>query len=183
MKNLKIIGLVILLGSIILPNQAFCQADQAQPADQSDSGDIGNSLNKKLNVYVFPANGQSQDQQNDDQNYCYKWAKDQSGVDPLNPPKVEAQQVDQGPDGSAVRGAAKGAAVGAAIGAITGDAGQGAGVGAVAGAVGGHRTGRARRNIGQAAADSEAVETQQQMMNSFIKAYQVCLQGKGYTVQ
>ena len=150
---------------------------------QDDTTDLGTALNKKLDVYVFPADGQTQDQQNEDQNYCYKWAKDQSGVDPMDPPKVEAQQVDQGPDGSAVRGAAKGAAVGAAIGAITGDAGQGAGVGAVAGAVGGHRTGRARRHMGQAAANAEADNSEQSMMNSFKKAYEVCLQGKNYTVK
>jgi hypothetical protein len=174
MKGVNLIGALIMLCVMILPNRAQSQADTT---------DLGNALNKKLDVYVFPANGQTQEQQNEDQNYCYKWGKDQSGVDPMNPPKVEAQQVDKGPDGSAVRGAAKGAAVGAAIGAITGDAGQGAAVGAVAGGVGGHRTGRARRGMGQAAANAEAVDTEQGMMNSFIKAYQVCLEGKGYTVK
>ena len=63
-----------------------------------------------------------------------KWAVEQSGIDPLNLPKVEAAPVQSGPTGGAVKGAAKGAAAGAAIGAIAGDAGKGAAIGATAGA-------------------------------------------------
>ena len=143
----------------------------------------GASINKKLDIYVFPAKDQSQEQQDKDQNECYKWAVDQSGVDPINPPKVEAQQVDKSPDGSAVVGAAKGAAVGAAIGAICGDAGKGAAVGAVTGGVGGMRSKKIGDSKEQAAANQSAQQQQQALMDKFKKAYTACLEGKGYSVK
>ncbi len=144
---------------------------------------LGDQVTKKVGLYIFPAKGQSQEQQETDETECYKWAVQQSGVDPLNPPKVEAAQVQTGPDGSAVVGAARGAAAGAAIGAIAGDTGKGAAIGAVAGGLRGRRASRA----GQAAAKKEsqqtAVNTEAELMNNFKKAYTVCLEGKGYTVK
>ncbi|HLW31098.1 MAG TPA: glycine zipper family protein [Aequorivita sp.] len=92
-----------------------------------------------LGLYVFPSKNQSQATQDADESACYKWAKEQTGVDPMNPPKVEAKQVDKSVDGTAIVGAAGGAAAGAAIGAIAGDTGKGAAIGAVAGGLRGRR--------------------------------------------
>src|SRR5690606_7678846 len=97
------------------------------------------SFAKSLGIYVFPAKDQDQATQDKDDADCYKWAVEQSGIDPLNPPKVEAAQVDTAPDGTAIAGAARGAAAGVAIGAIAGDAGKGAAIGAVAGGLAGSR--------------------------------------------
>ena len=143
----------------------------------------GDAVAKKVGVYVFPAQGQSDAQLDDDESYCYTWAVKQSGFDPINPDYVEAQQVEQGPDGSAVRGSAKGALTGAAIGAITGDAGQGAAIGAVSGAVVGHHHGRTRKAYTQAAYDMDAASQNAAAVDGFKKAFSVCLEGKGYTVK
>ena len=97
------------------------------------------SFAKSLGIYVFPAKDQDAATQQKDDSDCYRWAVEQSGVDPINPPKVEAAQVDTSPDGTAVKGAARGAAAGVAIGAIAGDAGKGAAIGAAAGAMAGRR--------------------------------------------
>lgn len=144
---------------------------------------IGAMAAKKVGLYVFPANGQSTDQLNKDETECYQWAVQQSGVDPLNPPKVEAAQVETGPDGSAIRGAARSAAAGAAIGAIAGDAGQGAAIGAVAGGLRGRRAGKQNQASQQNANNQAAAQTEANLMNNFKKAFSACLQGKGYTVQ
>jgi hypothetical protein len=144
---------------------------------------LGGQVTKKVGMYVFPASGQDADQVNKDESDCYSWAVKQSGVDPLNPPKVEAAQVSGGPDGSAIMGSAKGAAVGAAIGAISGDAGKGASYGAIGGALMGRRSSKAHQSQQQAANNQAAAQTQAELMNSFKKAYSVCLEGKGYTVQ
>jgi len=143
----------------------------------------GAAINKKVGVYVFPASNQTADQQEKDESECYSWAVKQSGYDPINPTTVQAKQVDQGPDGSAVGGAAGGAAVGAAIGAISGDAGKGAAIGAVSGAVLGHRRGRIEKSMEQGRANQQAAETNQDLLNGFVKAYTACLEGKGYTVK
>lgn len=141
------------------------------------------SLAESLGVYVFPAKNQDRKTQDEDEAFCYKWAVEHSGVDPLNPPKVEAAQADRSLDGSAIGGAARGAAAGVAIGAIAGDAGKGAAIGAVAGGLAGRRArivgdAREQQANDQAAADQEAA-----MMDSFKNAFVVCLEGKGYTVK
>ena len=141
------------------------------------------SFSKSLGIYVFPAKEQTQATQDTDEATCYKWAVEQSGVDPLNPTKVEAATVDTAPDGSAVRGAARGAAAGVAIGAIAGDAGKGAAIGAVAGGLSGRSAKKAGDAQEQQANNQAAASQQTAMTDSFKKAFTVCLEGKGYTVK
>ncbi|MBS0344032.1 MAG: hypothetical protein JSS56_26300, partial [Proteobacteria bacterium] len=40
--------------------------------------------------YVYPAKGQSPDQQKKDESACYSWAVQQSGFDPAKPPPPTA---------------------------------------------------------------------------------------------
>ena len=141
------------------------------------------SIAKGLGMYVFPSKDQSKDQQDLDELNCYKWAKGQTGVDPINPPEVQAEKVDTSPDGSAVVGAAKGAAGGAAIGAIAGDAGKGAAIGAVVGGIRGRRVKKHSDAVEQSQANQAAEQQTEEMMNNFKKAFSACLSGKGYTVQ
>src|SRR5215472_15297614 len=93
--------------------------------------------------FVYPARGQSPQQQEFDRGQCYSWAVQQTGFDPANPRIAIGPPPPQsapGPDGSMLRGAAGGAALGAIGGAIGGDAGKGAAIGAgVGGLFGGFR--------------------------------------------
>jgi hypothetical protein len=141
-----------------------------------------NQISNGLKLYVYPAKGQSKQQQKKDEYECYMWAIEQSGIDPLNLPKVEAP-VQSGPTGGAVVGAAKGAAAGAAIGAIAGDAGKGAAIGATAGAMAGRRQGKQAQAQANQQSQAQATATEQEMKNSFNKAFSVCIEGKGYTVK
>ena len=142
-----------------------------------------NQVSKASNVIVYPAKGQSQEKQKSDEYECYKWANDQTGVDILNPPKVQAAPVDAAPKGQAVRGAAKGAAVGAAVGAVTGDAGDGAAVGAIAGGVSGRRQSKQQAKAQTQQATTGAASAEQEMKDKFAKAFSVCMEGKGYTIK
>ena len=128
------------------------------------------SIATGLGLYVFPANGQSQETMDNDEIACYKWAKEQTGIDPINPPQVQAAQVDRSPDGSMVVGGAKGAAAGAAIGAIAGDAGKGAAIGAVAGGLAGRRAKKYGDAVEQQQNNQEAAATEKAMKDSFNKA-------------
>jgi len=141
-----------------------------------------NQISQGLGLFLFPTNDQSQQQQKVDEFECYKWAMEQTGIDPLNLPKVEAE-VQTGPTGGAVRGAARGAAAGAAIGAITGDAGQGAAVGAVAGGLGGRRGGKQAQAQQNQQAQANAAAAEEETKNTFRKAFSACIEGKGYTVK
>ncbi len=142
-----------------------------------------NQMSQGLKLYVYPAKGQSQQQQKEDEFECYKWAIEQSGIDPLNLPKVEAPPPQTGPTGGAVVGAAKGAAAGAAIGAIAGDAGKGAAIGATAGALAGRRSGKQAQAQQNQQAQASAAASEQAMKDSFVKAFSVCLEGKGYSIK
>jgi Glycine zipper len=165
----------ILLAGYILLGSTICVAQT--PAASTTS------FAKSLGIYVFPAKNQDAATQQKDDSDCYRWAVEQSGVDPINPPKVEAEKVDTSPDGTAVKGAAKGAAAGVAIGAIAGDAGKGAAIGAVAGGVAGRRA-KVQGDAQQQEKNNQAASAQQAAMtDSFKKAFTACMEGKGYTVK
>ena len=141
-----------------------------------------NGLAKSIGVYVFPNDGQDAATQNKDESDCYKWAMDQTGYDPMNPPTVTANKVDGSPDGSAVVGSAKGAAAGAAIGSIGGEMGKGAAVGAIVGGLAGRRQ-KKRANANQQQANNNAAAAKSAEMEvDYKKAFSTCLQAKGYTV-
>src|SRR3954454_334543 len=128
---------------------------------------------------IYPAKGQTAEQQQKDTRPCYAWAQQQTGVDPV----ARAQQGARPPppsgrQGERARGAARGAVGGAAIGAIAGDTGKGAGAGAAAGTMaGGHR---ARQN--QTGRNQQAQNQQQQGLDTYNRAYATCMSGRGYTV-
>lgn len=141
------------------------------------------SVEKKLDIYVFPSKNQNADTQKKDEADCYKWAVNSSGVDPINPTKAVGAAVDTSADGTAVVGAAKGAAAGAAIGAIAGDTGKGAGIGAVVGGIRGRRAKKYGDAKQQEANNKAAADVNKANADSFKKAYSACLEAKGYSVK
>ena len=164
----------------------FCQTALAQtPPSLPDTSKMTyNQLSTSLKLYVFPAKGQNQQQQKADESECYKWAMQQSGIDPQNLPVIKPTTPEKtGPDGGAVKGAAKGAAAGVAIGAIAGDAGEGAAIGAVVGGVGGRRKAKQAKKQEQQQAQAEIENKEKEMIGSFTKGFSACLEGKGYTIK
>lgn len=143
----------------------------------------------QIGMIIYPAGGQSADQQKADEAACTQWAEAQTGlrlqaggVNVDSAAQAAQQRAAQATQGAAVAGAARGAAGGAIIGAIAGDAGEGAAIGAIAGAVGGRR---AKRRAEAQAAQQGAAQAQaanQQAVDTFKRAAGVCLEGRGYTV-
>ena len=177
MKILKIYLMVAFVGiSFLAKAQAPITLDTARMSY--------NEISQKIGVFLYPTKGQSKSQQKQDEYQCYQWAVEQSGVDPLNPPKIEAapEQTGGGTTGLVV-GAAKGAAAGAAIGAIAGDAGKGAAIGAVAGGLSGRRQGAAMQEQQNQQAQASVSAQEQQLRDTFKRAFSVCIEGKGYTVK
>lgn len=160
----------------------------ASPAAPPAAAQPGPSAS--LGLYVFPAKSQTPEQQNQDEQACYAWAKDQSGIDPsavkANPDsamKAAGAKADTATQGAAIKGAARGAAGGAVVGGIAGDAEEGAGVGAVVGVA----RGRKAKKQAKKQAEQEAVQqTNAQasgQIETFKKAFSACIEGKGYTVK
>ena len=139
------------------------------------------SVSSSLGLAPYPTKGQTPDQQNKDEGECYAWAKQQTGIDPMAAASAPPQQSGKSSGGGErVRGAARGAAAGAAVGAIAGDdAGKGAAAGAVVGTMaGGHQK---RKN--QREAQQQAQQQQANTVQSFNKAFGVCMEGRGYSVK
>ena len=139
---------------------------------------------------VYPAKGQGQDQMDRDKYECQRWATEQSGFDPMRtptattPPPSKEKQV-----GGAGRGAVGGGLLGAGVGALTGGR-KGAGRGALIGAGSGALVGGMRRSDQQRREDQRRQQCEQEQVaqyvrgrNDFNRAYQVCLEGRGYTVR
>ena len=130
---------------------------------------------------VYPAKGQSADQQKKDEGECHTWAVGQSKYDPANPPPPPATAkppttATGTTPGAGARGAARGAVVGEIV---SDDAGAGAAVGAAA------ARGQSRRQNNAAAQQQQQAATQQQQagMATYQKARAACLEGRGYSVK
>jgi len=129
---------------------------------------------------IYPAQGQTNQQIEQDKYQCYSWAKNNSGFDPMNASASAAPQSSSGH--GAVGGAAKGAATGAIIGAIAGDAGKGAAIGAASGGLmGGMRRRGAQRQ--QVQAQQQVQQQSNAARSEYDRAYSACLNGRGYTVK
>jgi len=138
--------------------------------------------------YVFPAKGQSEQQQASDESACAKWATKETGFDPANPPVYKAPPPPPPPpQGSAMAGAVKGAAAGYIIGDLANDeGGEGAAIGAVVGASRSRRkqAGAAQASQQQASADKAAFDQKvAAQKQEWSKARAACLEAKGYTVK
>ncbi|TJZ68615.1 YMGG-like glycine zipper-containing protein [Chitiniphilus eburneus] len=138
---------------------------------------------------IYPAKGQSASQQAKDDGECYAWAKQNTGVDPAQPPVAATVTPQPAPihHGQRVRGAARGAAAGAVIGEVANDdAGHGAAVGATAGVVAGGVATRQERRARNAQAQAQATQQAQVSQESlalYERAYGACMEGRGYTLK
>jgi hypothetical protein len=132
-------------------------------------------------MVVYPAKGQSAEQQQKDEFECHQWAVQQTGYDPTRAPQAPQQQTTQS-GRPVVGGAAGGALVGAGIGSLSGKAGRGMAIGAGVGALAGGAK-RRQQQQQQAAVNQQAQEAQQVQIDRYNKAKHACLEGKGYTVK
>ena len=135
-------------------------------------------------LYVYPGEGQTAEQQKQDEFECYDYGKTQTGFDPMQIPTATAPKPqNQGP--STGQRALRGAAVGGAVGAITGNSSRAkkyAGAGAATGALMG---GAKKRDTQRQQQQWEQQQQQQYMQrcNEYNRAYAACLEGRGYTVR
>ncbi len=147
-------------------------------------------------LFIYPKEGQTDEQQAQDKFECHEWSVQQTGFDPSNPqasatpPPPPTTDPNAGaPQGQVVGGAAKGAAGGAVIGAVAGDAGKGAAIGATVGVMRGgakRRQGKRAQKEAAAQAEQQAVMDQQAAIDqnhaTYNRAMKTCLEARNYTV-
>ena len=133
-------------------------------------------------LMIYPNDDQDKEQQEQDEFQCYRWARDETGFDPMEvPTATEAPPQQAAKKGGVGRGAVRGAAVGGII-----DGSDGAKTGAAAGGlVGGMR--RSGQNSSEAQAQAQWEQEQAQIYaqnrNNYNRAFAACLEGRGYTVR
>jgi hypothetical protein len=145
-------------------------------------------------VYAYPQNNQTPDQQERDRYECNTWAVKQSGFDPSAPnvpPHDRYRVVAAGPPPGS--GTAVGAITGAILGAVIAGP-RNAGAGLIVGGVAGGLVGTAAEQQQRAAADAQA----QQFVDNrsaqeiavidaraanYRRAIGACLEGRGYAVK
>ncbi|HUN54740.1 MAG TPA: hypothetical protein VMU29_06245 [Smithella sp.] len=143
-------------------------------------------------VYFYPNNGQTTEQQSRDHYECYNWAVQQTGFDPSQssiPPQERVKVVPMPPPGhDTVVLAVAGAVLGALI-AGPRHAGAGALIGAGSGAIAGAASDASReqyaRQMEEAYANGDqALDAQYEAKaRDFRRAMSACLEGRGYTVK
>lgn len=131
------------------------------------------------NLYIYPAKGQSQQQEDEDKGACMQFATSQTGFNPMNEPTATSAPPTQ--KGGVGKGLLGGALLGTVVGAIAGNTAEGAEIGAASGGLFGGMRAKQSREQQQQWADQQASQYQQNRDN-FNRAYTACLQGRGYTV-
>jgi hypothetical protein len=168
----------VMLG-VALALAAFGPVAQARPPSLSTNP--GNHV-------IFPAQGQTPEQQKKDELAAYEWATKQTGWDPYKAQETLAAQGNtaaataEATRGKAVGGAARGALLGVAVGAIAGDAGKGAAIGATTGGLTGGMRSRRTRQAAKGSADA-AVAAYKRQFAIWDKNFVAAMEGKGYTVK
>ena len=130
-------------------------------------------------LFIFPNEGQSQDQQDADTFQCQRAATDRTGFDPMATPTATRPPPQQ--QGGVVGGAARGALLGGAIGAVTGDTRRGLRAGAAGGGVLGGMQ-RADSNRQQDQWEREQAANYRRQRQNWNRAFSACMESRGYTV-
>ena len=81
-RKIRILGMFILFGQLFF-------------IYNSVAGD-NKSISSQLNIYIFPQNGQDSEKQEYDEYQSYKWAVEQTGINPLKPSEIEANGYQSG---------------------------------------------------------------------------------------
>jgi hypothetical protein len=143
-------------------------------------------------VYFYPAQGQSEQQQDRDRYECYLWAVKQSGFDPGQAQLAPHQRVEVKPVAPPGSDTAAGAVSGAIVGAITAphDAREfGLVFGAITGAMLGAASDAARQQQAEHlqrqydAKEAQKYERLEIQARNYQRAMTACLEGRGYTVR
>jgi hypothetical protein len=201
---------VLVVGSLMIGCKRNAADNTAQPSPAAASQPAKPvptfSAARKIGMFVYPKNGQNNDQQLTDELDCYNSVQQQTGIDPDAPApsgpssaEVKAAQEQAASQageakGGRLRGAARGAAGGAMIGGIAGDAGKGAAAGAVVGTMrGGRRQREANAASKQQASQSASAQMQQQYQqaraaynqkqSTFKRGFSACMEAVGYSVK
>ena len=192
--GLQLLLLLLILSLIACYPAAYREVPVASPGPNQSSyqGSYQSPRVPMTQVYFYPKEGQTTEQQSRDHYDCYNWAMQQTGFDPSQssiPPERRVKVVPMPPPG---HDTAVLAIAGAVLGALIGGrrhAGAGALIGAGSGAAVGAASDISRQQYAQQMEEAYANRDQaldaryEGQARSFRRAMTACLEGRGYTVK
>lgn len=134
-------------------------------------------------LFVYPAAGQTPEQQQKDEYECYAFAKSNSGFDPMAMPTATSARPEDST--STAKTTLGGAGLGAVVGGIA-DGSDGAKTGAAIGAVSGLLFGGAKNSKSKKQQEQWEQQQQQQYAagrNNYNRAFSACMEGRDYSVR
>ena len=143
-------------------------------------------------LYIYPAAGQSAEQQERDRYECHRWSVAQTGYDPsavgagaTTRTVTTVSAAPEHPPVNPITGAAGGAALGAVGGAVAGDPGAGAAIGAAVGATAAflHQLSGANEPAPETVEVTQAGAADPGRHSDYRRAITACLEGRGYNIQ
>ncbi len=141
------------------------------------------ALAQSTGAVIYPAKGQSAQQQERDRFECYEWAKAQTGFDPTQAYQPVSTGQPSTSSRSTAGGMVTGAVGGAAVAELTkGDAGKGAAYGALGSALIGQVKQQKSAQAGQQQMAQQQAARGQQKAN-YDRHIGACMEGRGYTVR
>lgn len=137
--------------------------------------------------YIYPAKGQSAEQQQKDRYECHVWAAEQTGFDPSRSAEtLPLPPVEHGAEKNVGGNLIGGAAIGTAIGAITGkNIAESAAVGAGANVLRSQLKSKRNQKKAQTTYEADLARNQAYAATKradYDRARGACLTGRGYTV-
>lgn len=144
------------------------------------------SVASSLGLFVYPSGGQAADKQATDEQECYDWASQTTGIDPSSPPASErpaaAAQEDtaQAAAATGMRSAARNVLI---ANATDNDWEEAAAIGLVFGSSRGAKHSRARNAQAQKEAVAQQQQASTQQVDQFKKAFSACIEGRDYTIR
>ena len=139
---------------------------------------------------IYPAEGQSQEQMEKDEFQCMRWARDQTGFDPMRTPTATSRPPEKEDEvwGAGKTGLAGGAG-GAVVGGLAGGR-SGAVRGGLVGAAGGALIGGMRRSSQRDREERSRQQWERQEINNYARArdeynraFAACMTARGYIVK
>lgn len=144
------------------------------------------SVAVSLGLFVYPSGNQAAEQQTKDEQECYAWSKNTTGIDPKNPPASQrpatAPQVDtaSAAGSTAVKSAARNVLI---ANATDNDWEEAAAIGLVFGGARGANNARRRNEQAQREATAKQQQQSDQQVQQFKNAFSACIEGRGYTIR
>ena len=144
--------------------------------------------------FIFPKEGQNAGQLAQDKNTCEDWAENESGVkadavltklEMVEQEQAESRQMNKGGSflGSLVKGATAGAATGAIGSNIGNPVGRTAAQGTVLGGLYGYEKIKGEEKTVAKEELASTKEGLQEQYDSYMRAFSVCMEAKGYNVK